>query len=119
MKKILVIIKDWKTRSLLAAELQEEGYQTFLTEDIRDAIVALRTARVKPALVILDTLGQDVNPDLLGELHTLVGSVPWLICTGALGPISPSDLPGPFHHFLTRPVSIGTIIDRAKQLLRP
>ncbi len=114
MQTVLVISKDWKFRILVSAQLQEEGYQTFLVEDIQDAFQALKTHQAHPNMIILDTLQIDLDPAALDSLHFQGGNIPLLICAGAADSVDRSK---PFCRFLQRPVSIAEIVEQAKKIL--
>ena len=118
MQMILVIIRNRKVRTLLGAQLKEEGFLTFLVEDVPDAFKAFKAGQVHPSLVILDILHQDVDNPVLDQLHTEGGTIPVLICSGAVDPILSQGRPRAFIHLLHRPVSIEAIIDKVKQVLR-
>ena len=117
MQAILVIMRDWKVRTLLGAQLKEEGFLTFLVEEVPDALKALKAGQVHPSLVILDIPNQDVDTSVLDELHTEGGSIPVLVCSGAMDPILSPGRPRAFIHPLHRPVSIDAIIHKVKQVL--
>jgi DNA-binding NtrC family response regulator len=114
MQTVLVISKDRKFRILVAAQLKEEGYQTFLVEDIQDALQSLMTHRAYPGMIILDTLKMDLDPSALDRLHHRGGDIPLLICAGAADSVDRSK---PFCRFLQRPVSIAEIVEQAKKIL--
>ncbi|MGH7273871.1 MAG: hypothetical protein ACREIQ_05435 [Nitrospiria bacterium] len=118
MQPSLVIMRDWKIRTLLGAQLKEEKFMTFLVEDIQDALNALKAGRVHPSLIILDIVNQDVESSVLDELHTEGGSIPVLVCSGAMDPILSPGRPRAFIHLLHQPVSIDAIIHKVKQVLR-
>jgi DNA-binding response OmpR family regulator len=118
MQTILIISKDGKTRSLLAAQLKEEGYQTFLAEDVQDAFKAVKDPEGKPDLILLDTFLVNVDSVSLDQLHAQGGNIPLLICSGANDPLRSYPPSGAFCHFLHRPVSIEEVVKKAKQLLR-
>jgi DNA-binding NtrC family response regulator len=114
MQTVLIISKDWKFRTLLAAQLQEEGCQTFSVEDIQDAFQALKAHQAHTHIIILDTLQIDLDPAVLDSLHLQSGDIPLLICAGAADSVDRSK---PFCCFLQRPISISGIVEQAKKIL--
>jgi DNA-binding NtrC family response regulator len=114
MQTILVISKDWKFRTLVAAQLREEGYRTFLVKDVPDAFQTLKTHQAHPNMIILDTLPIDLDPATLDGLHLQGGDIPLLICAGGADSVDRSK---PFCYFLQRPVSIAEIVEQVKKIL--
>jgi CheY-like chemotaxis protein len=118
MQTILIISKDWKARTLLVAQLKEEGYQTFWVEDVHDAFKAVKAHEVKPDLILLDTFHLSVDPASLDQLQAQRGGIPLLICcSGSNDPLLSHPPPVAFCHFLHRPVSIEEVIEKVKRLL--
>ena len=69
MGYILVIAQDWLTRSLIAAQLEEEGYEVSGSATVMGAALQLRELGIRPELIIIEALEQDFSQraiDLLG-----------------------------------------------------
>ena len=80
MIKILVVDDEAEIRSLLAAVLQNKGYEVVTAEDGAAALQAV--PRERPAVILMDLSMPRLNGmDALPEIKRLDGEVPVIICT--------------------------------------
>ena len=80
MIKILVVDDEAEIRSLLAAVLQNKGYEVVTAEDGAAALQAV--PRERPAVILMDLSMPRMNGmDALPEIKRLDGEVPVIICT--------------------------------------
>ena len=112
---ILVIAQDRLTRSLLGAQLKEEGFEVIGSATVIEAALQLKDWRISPDLVIIDTLEQDFSQNATDPLSQLCAKVPLLLIHGA------SDYPSRLRwqaktHGLAKPVTIGQIVEKVNQL---
>jgi DNA-binding NtrC family response regulator len=78
--KILVVDDEAEIRSLLAAVLQNKGYEVVTAEDGAAALQAV--PRERPAVILMDLSMPRMNGmDALPEIKRLDGEVPVIICT--------------------------------------
>jgi DNA-binding response OmpR family regulator len=87
-REIALIMKDWQERAFIRAQLIEEGYEVTGIETTQKAIARLCQGTLEPHLIILDTLGQDLDDKFLADLRALTGNAPIIVCSG------PYDLAG-------------------------
>jgi hypothetical protein len=114
IRAAIVVIKDWKERAFLRAELIEEGIRTFAVETMDDAKEWLSDPRVLPIIVIYDTQFQDNPPQDTEHLRKYISDVPILIITSRFEACPNSG----FKHIIRRPVTIGDIVNRVKEILK-
>ena len=117
MSQILIAGKDWQSRSLLRAQLLEEGFDVEALETVREAVALLQSARRVPELLVAD-LSQSDDPS--GDVEALAassGKVPiWIIASRSF--IAEKSLRGRgFEMIFLRPVDLGELVDQVKQRL--
>ena len=114
----IVIVKNWKERAFLRAELIEEGIRTFAVEKIDEAEEWLADPGVLPIIIIYDTNNQvDLSQDLerLGEL---ILHIPVLIITTPTEKRAISFDELAFKHVIKRPTRIGDVVGYVKEILK-
>ncbi len=117
MITILLIVRDWKARAFIRAQLLEEGYEVSSTEDLGQAIARLCGAALRPSLIVLDTVGQDIDPSGWANLQALTDHAPLIICTGVYE-LNSLDLPeASAVKVLVRPFTVGEVVEAVKALL--
>ena len=112
-----VIGSDQWPRASLRAELIERGYDAVGYVTLEDALVALALPRApRPHLFILDLHEQPLDERRLGALFR--HGVPVVAIAGAAEAADEGRAPHPWAALLRRPLTIGTIADRAEAALR-
>ena len=106
---IVLLATEWQPRTLLRAQLLEEGYDTVAFEEWDGAKTYL-TSPYKPPLVVIDLQGLAQVRPILNELKTLIDPARVLLI-GALGAVT-DDSSG--FQVVRRPVTIGGIVEAAK-----
>ncbi len=114
---VVVISADWKTRTLLTAQLDHEGFEAFGVDSIPEAYNTLKRQELIPALVIIDTLSQDIKFAFLELLAELCAGAALLLISGAADSTSSVTWPGNVFS-LSKPVSIGQIAVKAAEIAR-
>ena len=114
VRAAIIVIKDWKERAFLRAELIEEGIKTFAVETMDDAKGWLSDPRVLPIIIIYDTQFQDNPHQDTEHLRKYISDVPILIITSRFEACPYSG----FKHIIRRPVTIGDIVGRVKGILK-
>lgn len=117
MSRILIAGKDWQARTLLRAQLLEEGFDVEAHETVADALASLESTPSAPDLFLADISQSD---DLTGEVEALAAGsrkTPiWIIASRAF--ITEKGLSGRgFEMILLRPVDVGELVDQIRQRL--
>ncbi len=107
---ILLIAREWRERTLIRAQLMEEGYEVEGYEGPEDLPEGIR-----PSLIILNTYGQRFSEETFIELKERFGKVPVLV----IGDITDRSLHyiGKYATTLFRPVSIEELCKEIRRLL--
>ena len=113
----ILIMKDWRERAFLRAQLLEEGIRTLAVETLNEGLDWISDEKIAPAVIIYDDQSQE-NPtadiELLSE-HA--SSVPILIiAAGGKRKAIGFERAG-FRHIITRPVRIGSVVEKVKEIL--
>lgn len=115
MANILLVCREWATRALIRAELEEEGYQATGVEDLSEALFQAESGICPAELIILDTVGQSLREEALERLRQT--GIATIVCAG------PFDLTQvDFRRFglsciLVKPLFIGDLVDKVKEVL--
>ena len=118
IRAAIVIVKDWKERAFIRAELIEEGIRAFAVEKMGDADEWLADTKVLPIIIIYDTNNQDNPTQDLKRLSDLASLIPVLIiATPAEKREIDFDERG-FKHIIQRPIRIGDVVGHVKQILK-
>jgi DNA-binding NtrC family response regulator len=115
MAQLVLVGRDWTTRTLLRAQLLEEGVEVEAYETLEDAHQALVPAL--PALVVTDLTGSN-DPEVdIHHLASLAKRVPtWIITSRSSGVAT--DLEGhSFERIFFRPVDLGELVGLIKRRL--
>ena len=113
---ILVIAQDRLTRSLIGAQLKEESFEVLGFESVTQAASQLTELQVNPALLIVDTLELNLEQKAIDLLGKICPRAPLMLIHGAC------DRPGQLRwtaerYELARPLTIGQIVDKVKDLV--
>jgi len=118
MDRVVLVSKDWQTRTLLRAQLLEEGLDTVAFESAGEAIGNFISQSASlPALLIADLASSD---DPAGEAELLTAwarQIPiWIIASHSL--IVDKKMKGrSFEVILFRPIDVGEIMEQVKRRL--
>ncbi|MGO8792629.1 MAG: hypothetical protein ACLQVL_35300 [Terriglobia bacterium] len=117
MGYILIAGKDWQARSMLRAQMLEEGFEVEAHESIPDALTALERGANVPDLLIADISSSDEPSADVEALSAWSRQFPiWIIASRTY--IVEKDLRGHgFEMTLLRPLDVGEIVDQIKQRL--
>ena len=110
MRTILVVSRDRNFRSLLRAQLREEGFEAFGFETLDDAARALDTS-AKPVLVC--DLADAPESERSSLLSGWLPQVPTLVLASAA---ERCEFPGV--QVLRRPVRIAEVLEAVKTLMK-
>jgi len=117
-RDILLIAADWKERRLLYGELLEAGYDVKPVPGLAVALGFLLQKSVEPRLIVLDIHDDsDATPKSVQHLFTLSPDVPAIVIVGLMDHPAWEALQTPKATLLTRPISIGKVVDVVKQFL--
>ncbi len=106
---IYLIAKNWRERTLIRAQLMEEGYDVDGLEGLEDLVEGR-----KPDLIIFNTLDQPSPKEGISRLRDLYPTTPLLVIAGTLE----AEMEGIGIIPLHRPLSIGDLCQRVRSLLR-
>ncbi|HLE24181.1 MAG TPA: hypothetical protein VI935_00865 [Thermodesulfobacteriota bacterium] len=118
IRAAIIVVKDWKERAFLRAELIEEGVRTFAVERMGEAEEWLADPEMLPIIIIYDTNNQDSPSRDLMRLSELITHIPVLIITSFLekGASNLEELG--FKHIIQRPIRIGDVVKYVKEILK-
>jgi DNA-binding NtrC family response regulator len=117
MSHVLLAGKDWTARTLLRAQLIEEGLDVEAYESIRAAAARLQASGAMPGLLVAD-LSQSENPaDDVSRLSQWSKLVPiWVMAGHGLVAAEALESQG-FEKVLFRPLDMGKLVQQIKQRL--
>jgi hypothetical protein len=111
-----VIDSEQWPRACLRAELIERGYDSYGFITIGDALDSLsRGASPIPELIILESRGQDLSPQIVAAVRDL--GIPTIVLGGSLELNEPLIKEQRWELVLKRPVSLGKIADAAQKIV--
>ena len=110
MKTIFVVGREWRFRTLLRAQLREQGYEARGFETLAEAAAALVSGPA-PAAVVFDTTDSD-PAETATHLRQWAGRLSVVIIAGAQ-----EQIPFGAARMLRRPVSIGQVTEVLEELL--
>jgi DNA-binding response OmpR family regulator len=115
--EILLIAADWQFRTLVRAQLLEEGLSVRSLPSLEVALADLLRGGEQPQLTILDVEEPHTEVRQLRDLWQLTNQAPLLLCGGILNRalLERDDLPPA--QVLLRPFRVGDIVERARELL--
>src|SRR3972149_610917 len=118
IRAAIVVVKDWKVRAFIRAELIEEGIRTFAVERMCEAEEWLADPGVLPIIIIYDTNNQENPTQDLKRLSDLASRIPVLIITtpAEKREINFDELG--LKHVIKRPTRIGDVVGSVKQMLK-
>lgn len=111
MPTVFVIAKDWALRAGVRAQLREMGVEALGMETVHDAAQTIAAGTV-PDVVILDAASEDAAS--LSGVPALTQSVPVLVVASRTEVVPGMENTATVMY---RPVSVGEIVARVKQLL--
>lgn len=117
IRAAIVVVKDWRERAFLRAELIEEGIRTLAVETLNEAKEWLDDPRMLPIIIIYDTQFQDSASQDIKYLREY-SRAPVLILTGSAEKKAHEIENLGFKHIISRPVTIGDITGRVKEILK-
>lgn len=111
--QILLVFKHEGLRALIGTQLLEEGYRVRGVATLEEALNLVASGRIRPALLILDTLHQ---PLTLAAMDSLPSSLALLICTGPLDRGGPLLSQRPKTVMLEKPFTIRELVDAVRKI---
>jgi len=118
IRAAILVVRDWKERVFIRAELIEEGIRTFAVERIGEAEEWLADPRVLPIIIIYDTNNQDNPSHDLKRLSELASCIPVLIITTPAEEREINFDELGFKHIIQRPIRIGDVVGSVKGILK-
>ena len=111
-----MLIPDWRTRTLLRAQLIEGGHEVAATNSLADAKRHLAVSP-KPRVVLVDLHGLETPGRTLDEICRLAGSSPVVVIT-ALATLDADAIRGTGARVIKRPAAIGQIAAAVSALIQ-
>ncbi|HLB94802.1 MAG TPA: hypothetical protein VJK28_01355 [Nitrospiria bacterium] len=111
--QLLLVFKHQGLRALIGAQLLEEGYRVRGVATLEEALNLVAGGRVRPAVVILDTLQQ---PLTLAAMDSLPSSLALLVCTGPLDRGGPLLSQRPQTVMLQKPFTLRELVDAVRKI---
>ena len=113
---ISIIAPGSLTRSLIGAQLKEEGFAVLGSATLEEAASQLSEVGSVPSLLVIESQGLEIDQRALDALGRICAEVPLLIIHGAWD--KPSQLKWKAKVYeLVRPMSIGEIVQEVKKIL--
>jgi len=117
-RDVLLIAADLNERRLLYGELLEAGYDVLPVPGLALALGTLLQKSVGPRLILLDVRDDaEAGPNTVQQLLSLVPGVPLILVVGSVNRSEWEPLRTRVAALLTRPITIGKIIETIKQTL--
>ena len=117
MYNVILIAKETLTRSLIGAQLMEEGFEVTGAASIAEAAAQVNTQGISPHLVIVDASEQDLSPKTVRLLSGLCPQTPLLLIHGTSDSPSQLNWQGKICR-LARPLTVGHVVDAVQRLLQ-
>lgn len=111
--QLLLVFKHQGLRALISAQFLEEGYRVRGVATLEEALGLVDSGRVRPAVVILDTLHQ---PLTLAAMDSLPSSLSLLVCTGPLDRGGPLLSQRPKTVMLQKPFTLRELVDAVRKI---
>jgi len=113
---IVLLDADWQSRTLIRAQLIEEGFEVVATESWTMMRRHLRPGS-KPRLAIVDVKDLSEPQDVLRDLRVLMKPERVLVLS-AIGTIGREDVERLGFHVVPRPFEIETVVREARKLTK-
>jgi CheY-like chemotaxis protein len=108
--KILLIIGDWRTRALVHAQLDEEGFEARSSLSWIEALALIdRPPQPRFEAIVVDVSDDKVDDLLRRRLAFLANRAPIVALTGVFGPQPEDLLAMGVQDVLRRPVTVGEV----------
>jgi len=113
--EILLIAAEWRFRTLLRAQLVEEGFEVRSWPSLDAALASSLRGGERPQAIVLDAESIEVEAHKVSDLWRLAGKVPLLLCTGASSRavLDQAELPPAI--VLMRPLRIGDLVREVRK----
>ncbi len=111
--QILLVVQHQDLRTLISAQLLEDGHRVKSLATLEEALAVLRTGRRPPSVLILDTLHQQLT---LEAMDSLPAEIPLLVCSGPLDQGGPLLSQRPQTTLLQKPFTIRELVDAVHKL---
>jgi DNA-binding response OmpR family regulator len=116
-----MIAADWQFRTLVRAQLLEEGFEVKALPSLETALAYLIRSGEQPWLTIVDMQGSENEARALSDLRRLAGEAPLIVCGGILGcatlnkaALRQQELPPA--QVLLRPFRVGDLVREVRRL---
>lgn len=115
MNRIIIAGEDWQSRTMLRAQLLEEGVDVEAHETIAGALANLHRETVLPQMMLADvSASHDPAADLRALSPWSLKIPVWIIASRAFR-LNEGLHDHAFEIVLPRPVDVGELVDRIKQ----
>jgi len=114
VKQVLVIAGNWLTRALIGAQLAEEGFEVAGSETFESAVSQLEQSRIRPRLLIVESTETTMDQNAIALLDEICHGAP-LILICAAWDCPELEWTGAIHR-LTKPTTIGQIVEKVKEV---
>jgi DNA-binding response OmpR family regulator len=113
---IVLLDTEWPSRSLLRAQLIEEGFDVLATDTWATMRPYLRPGS-RPQLAIVDLHGLPLPEQVLADLHVLMPPERVLVLS-ALGTIEDEALDRLGFRYVKRPIAVADVVAAARNAMR-
>jgi DNA-binding NtrC family response regulator len=115
VKHVLVIAGSWSTRALIGAQLKEEGFEVTGSDTFESAVSQLEQSKIKPRLLVVESTEIAIDQKAISLLDEMCHGAPLILICGAWDCPSQLRWTGAMHE-LRKPITIGQIVEKVKEL---
>jgi DNA-binding response OmpR family regulator len=114
---ILLIAADWRFRTLIRAQLLEEGFEVSAWPSLEYALAHLLRGGEPPQLIILDVEGIEINARVVADVWQLASQAPLVVCAGAYSQAQLGQDGFPPAQVLLRPFRVEDVVQQVWNVL--
>jgi DNA-binding response OmpR family regulator len=114
---ILLIAADRRFRTLVRAQLLEEGFEVSAWPSLEYALAHLLRGGEPPQLIILDAEGIEIKARVVADVWQLTGQAPLLLCAGVYSRAELDREGFPPARVLLRPFRVEDVAQEVRKVL--
>lgn len=115
MGEIVLIAADWQFRTLVRAQLLEQGYVVRALASVEDALKELIQNEIVVGLILVDRHGTPLRAQALSDLWRLAGRPAVILCAEAWGPEDRWEDGLPPAQLVRRPLRVGDLVAQVRR----
>ena len=111
---LLLVFQHKELRSFIGEELASEGWRTRGVDTLEEALALIRSGRIQPALLILDSQNQ---PMTLGAMSSIPSELSVLVLTGPFDRCGPLLSQRPRTVMMEKPFILSDLVDAVHKIM--